>query len=111
MSKKIQLNADFQHYGAISELKDMVNETIFPILWVDKNAEIDDHRANKFKKEVLQPIEITKGVKYGLIALGAFIILIVLFIVVYIYVFKRRQEDGTFLKTLVDGDDDPLVTA
>ena len=111
VSKKIQLNADLQHYGAISELKDMVNDTIFPILWVDENAEIDDHGANKFKKEVLQPIEITKGVKYGLIALGAFIILIVLVIVVYIYVYKRRQEDGTFLKTPVDGDDDPLVTA
>lgn len=40
-----------------------------------QSALIDDKSASKFKKQLLLPIKLTKAVEYGLIVLGAFMLI------------------------------------
>lgn len=41
----------------------------------EQSALIDDKSANKFKNQLLLPIKLTKAAEYGLIVLGAFMLI------------------------------------
>lgn len=44
-------------------------------VFVQQSALIDDKSANKFKNQLLMPIKLTKAAEYGLIVLGAFMLI------------------------------------
>ena len=48
------------------ELMENVPELIFPILWADETAELDDENADKFKSLVLTPTKVVDGISIGL---------------------------------------------
>ncbi|XP_041359462.1 lysosome membrane protein 2-like [Gigantopelta aegis] len=77
-AKKLQLNFNIQKIDNITETLQIKKPIIFPMMWLNENAKIDDKSANKFKSEVMGPIKITEAVQYGLITLGVFIIVCVL---------------------------------
>ena len=64
-------------------LLENVPELIFPILWADETAELDEENADKFKSLVLTPTKVVDGVSIGLgmvvgsilFVLGAFMVL------------------------------------
>jgi len=50
----------------------IIDKTISIVL---QSAVIDDKTANDYKSEVLTPLKITKAVQYGLIVIGALLVL------------------------------------
>ncbi|XP_067663480.1 lysosome membrane protein 2-like [Haliotis asinina] len=81
VAKKLQINV---YVEPISHIKDTekITPVFLPILWLNESAAIDDKSASKFHEEVQEPIKITQAVQYGLITLGAFILVCVLSIVI-----------------------------
>lgn len=72
--KRLQLNVYIRNVSHIRETAN-IDHIYYPVLWLNESALIDDKSANKFKKEVLMPIKLTKAVEYGLIVLGAFMLI------------------------------------
>ena len=53
----------YRHFTAMEKLP---NIDLFPILWADEGAELDEDGANEFKDMVEKPIKIVNGVSIGL---------------------------------------------
>lgn len=77
-AKRLQINAYLTNISHIEDLKFFKEFVILPILWLNESATIDDKSAHDFKDEVLTKLKITEAVKFGLIALGGLILLIVI---------------------------------
>nr|KAG5697775.1 hypothetical protein BaRGS_026732 [Batillaria attramentaria] len=77
-AKRLQINAFITNISHIQDTRNFHQYVVLPILWLDESATIDDKSAHDFKSEVLTGIKITEAVEYGLIGLGAFILLIVI---------------------------------
>jgi len=72
--KRIQINMPIVPTGRdeIVFLKDITPLPAFPVLWLDEGADIDQENIDKIKSMVTTPLLLLDVLKYGLIALGAF---------------------------------------
>lgn len=83
--KKLQLNAFLQKVDNFRSTEN-IKDTIFPIMWLNESALIDDKSANEYKSGLMTPIRITQAVQYGLIVIGAF-----LFICAMAFLIKHKM--------------------
>ncbi|GFS15820.1 scavenger receptor class B, member 2 [Elysia marginata] len=103
-AKRLQINTHLDKVSGFNATKNL--KTFYmPVLWLNESAEIGADDAHKFKSQVLDMLKITDVVKYGLIALGGFLVLCVLGIVV---VRRMRQGESGQLRVNTD-DDEPLL--
>lgn len=89
-AKKIQINIPLKPYGQFPSFKN-VPEVIFPILWVNESAVVDEATAQEVRKGVTLPFVVVDAVCGSLIAIGVVLIIVGAF---KFYRFKnsRRQE-------------------
>ena len=48
-----------------------VQDAIFPLMWVDEGADIDEENVDKLKSMLITPLKLAEAAKWGLVALGA----------------------------------------
>lgn len=70
--KRIQVNIPVKNDEMFECLKN-VNDTIFPILWLDEGADIDQENIDKLKSMVIIPLKVLEGVKWAMIVVGVLI--------------------------------------
>lgn len=76
-AKRLQINAFITNISHVKDTRNFHDYVVLPILWLNESATIDDKSAHDFNSEVLTPLKIMEAVKYGLIALGAVILVCV----------------------------------
>uniref|UniRef100_A0A8C1PL76 Platelet glycoprotein 4 n=1 Tax=Cyprinus carpio TaxID=7962 RepID=A0A8C1PL76_CYPCA len=69
-AKRLQLNMLYGPSDSIVILNKIKDYTIFPILWVNETAGLDDETADLFKKELVGRMELLEGFQIGLIVVG-----------------------------------------
>ncbi|XP_061164515.1 cytoplasmic FMR1-interacting protein 2-like [Saccostrea echinata] len=90
--KRLQLNVYIRNVSHIRDTAN-INHIYYPVLWLNESAVIDDKSADKFKKEVMTPIKLTEAVEYGLIVLGAFMIICTVALFIKQRVSSKPEED------------------
>ncbi|XP_066983002.1 lysosome membrane protein 2-like isoform X2 [Macrobrachium rosenbergii] len=73
--KKMQLNVPLKRYGSFPSFKN-VPEVIFPIVWVNESAQIDEDTASSVRKALYTPFTIVDAICGTLIGIGALLILV-----------------------------------
>ena len=76
LHKRLQFNLPVFREEGFESLKNLPNMTIFPLLWVDEGADIDQENIDKLMKKVVMPKRILEGVKWTMIALGGLLFLL-----------------------------------
>jgi lysosome membrane protein 2 len=107
-AKRIQVNIYITKLKGFADTDQFTDGLVFPILWFDEHATIPDDVADKFYHTVILPIKFANGITYGLIALGGFLVLCALVLLIVICV-KRRSDQEPTRATNAD-DDEPLLT-
>ncbi|XP_063591608.1 lysosome membrane protein 2-like isoform X2 [Penaeus indicus] len=74
-AKKIQINIPLKPYGQFPSFKN-VPEVIFPILWVNESAVVDEATAQEVRKGVTLPFVVVDAVCGSLIAIGVVLIIV-----------------------------------
>lgn len=64
--KRIQVNLKMDRYRHFTAMEQLPSIDLFPILWADEGAELDEEGANDFKDMVETPIQIVNGLSIGL---------------------------------------------
>ncbi|CAM4566584.1 hypothetical protein PO909_029154 [Leuciscus waleckii] len=72
-AKRLQLNMMYGPSNDIVILNNITNYTVFPILWVNETAVLDDETADMFKKELISRLDLLEGFQIGLIVVGSII--------------------------------------
>ncbi|XP_056103467.1 platelet glycoprotein 4 [Rhinichthys klamathensis goyatoka] len=72
-AKRLQLNMLYGPSDDIVILNKITDHTVFPILWVNETAVLDDETADMFKKELISRIDLLEGLQIGFIAVGSII--------------------------------------
>lgn len=70
LHKRVQFNMPLTISDKIDVLN-KINEMIFPVMWIDEGADIDEENIKVFKGKLVTPILLVDIAKWGLIALGA----------------------------------------
>ncbi|KAM9467758.1 platelet glycoprotein 4 [Clarias gariepinus] len=70
-AKRLQINMMYGPSKVIKILNKVKEMTIFPIVWLDENAELDDETALRLKKELFSRMDTLKTVQISLISIGA----------------------------------------
>ncbi|UJR36346.1 hypothetical protein I4U23_029073 [Adineta vaga] len=68
-SRRLQININVVNDSTISAVS-RVKPLVFPMLWVDEHAEIDQPSADKFHQKVTTPIMLVNVIKYVLLGVG-----------------------------------------
>ncbi|XP_056604459.1 platelet glycoprotein 4 [Triplophysa dalaica] len=92
-AKRLQLNMMYGPSNSIEILSKIKDFTIFPILWVNETAALDDETADLFKRELISRIELLEGIQIGLISAGTAVFLICS--IAAIVVMKKRGKKYT----------------
>ncbi|XP_005096207.1 lysosome membrane protein 2 [Aplysia californica] len=79
--KKLQINVFMDKIDGFPEFAHL-KPIFFPVMWLNESAMISEGDAAKFKNEVLDKIKLTDAVKYSLIAVGGFVLVCVLAVLV-----------------------------
>lgn len=74
-AKKMQLNIPLKRYGNLPSFKN-VPEVIFPILWANESAEVDEDTARVVRNAVFVPFVVVDAICGSLIAIGALLLVI-----------------------------------
>ncbi|XP_051544852.1 platelet glycoprotein 4-like [Myxocyprinus asiaticus] len=77
-AKRLQLNMLYGPSEDITILDKIKDNTIFPILWVNETAILDDETADLFKKELISQLDLLEGLQIGLITAGSIIFVLCL---------------------------------
>ncbi|XP_067284176.1 platelet glycoprotein 4 [Pseudorasbora parva] len=72
-AKRLQLNMLYGPSDNIVILNKIKENTIFPLLWVNETAALDDETADLFKKELISRIDLLEGFQIGLLVAGSII--------------------------------------
>ncbi|XP_051977150.1 platelet glycoprotein 4-like [Xyrauchen texanus] len=82
-AKRLQLNMFYGPSKDILILNNITKNTVFPILWVNETAVLDDETAEMFKKELISRIDLLEGFQIGFLASGSviFVLCLIWFIV------------------------------
>merc|ERR550519_396753 len=70
LHKRIQFNMPMLKDNRIDALKN-VTDVVFPVLWIDEGADIDEENIEMFKSKLVTPILIVDVAKWTAIGLGA----------------------------------------
>lgn len=70
----------------IDMLKDVQYFRLFPIVWLDECAEVDEDNAKKIKSMIIKPMIASDAVQWSLVAFG----LVGFFISAILFVFKQK---------------------
>ncbi|XP_031556963.1 lysosome membrane protein 2-like [Actinia tenebrosa] len=87
-NKRIQVNAHVMPFSKLPETDSKMAPVFLPIMYVNESAKISEHDAADFRKQVYDKIELTKGIEFGCIALGA--VLIAASVIVFIFHARRK---------------------
>lgn len=70
--KRIQVNFPMQAFEFLDITKDLPKVELFPVLWADEGADLDQESEDKFKSMILTPINVVNGLSIGMgVVLGA----------------------------------------
>uniref|UniRef100_A0A673H5N9 Platelet glycoprotein 4 n=1 Tax=Sinocyclocheilus rhinocerous TaxID=307959 RepID=A0A673H5N9_9TELE len=69
-AKRLQVNMLYGPSDSIVILNKIKDYTVFPILWVNETAVLDDETADMFKKELISRMDLLEGFQIGLIVVG-----------------------------------------
>ncbi|RUS82470.1 hypothetical protein EGW08_009776 [Elysia chlorotica] len=103
-AKRLQINTYLDKIHGFNSTEHL-DSFYMPVLWLNESAEIGSNDAHTFKTKVLDLLKIADAVKYGLIALGGFLVLCVAGIVIMARLRGKKSE--TFLVNAED--DEPLL--
>ncbi|XP_064607931.1 lysosome membrane protein 2-like [Liolophura sinensis] len=78
VAKRLQVNVYLQHIPFITDLEKITKPILFPVVWVNESATITQKTASAFKKQVQDPMKLTKALEYTLIIVGVAMIIFVL---------------------------------
>jgi len=84
----------------------------FPVMWLNESAALAQKDADSFKSQVLDILKITDAIKYGLIAVGGFILMLLIVVLMKTKLSggkDSRSQDLTHLVTSADVDDDDVM--
>lgn len=90
-AKRIQVNMVYGPSDVITVLKKVKDYTIFPLVWMNETASLDDETAGMIKKELLSRIEMLEIIWKALLGSG-----VAIFLVCSIsYCFVRSNDNGS----------------
>lgn len=69
-AKKIQMNIVYGPEKKIPLLQNIKDYTIFPVVWMNETASVDDETAQRFKTELLSRIDMLEIIQYTLLGVG-----------------------------------------
>uniref|UniRef100_A0A672RAX7 Platelet glycoprotein 4-like n=1 Tax=Sinocyclocheilus grahami TaxID=75366 RepID=A0A672RAX7_SINGR len=69
-AKRLQVNMLYGPSDSIVILNKIKDYTVFPILWLNETAVLDDETADMFKKELISRMDLLEGFQIGLIVVG-----------------------------------------
>ncbi|XP_028425901.1 platelet glycoprotein 4 [Perca flavescens] len=92
-AKRIQANMLYGPSKVITVLKKVKDYTIFPIVWLNETAALDDETADMFKKELLSRIEMLDIIQKTLLGTGVCIFILCLIS----YCVVRRSDNRSKL--------------
>ncbi|XP_037551834.1 platelet glycoprotein 4 [Nematolebias whitei] len=90
-AKRIQVNMMYGPSKVITVLKKVKDYTLFPLVWLNETAMLDDETADMFKKELMSRIQILEIAQQALLGVG--IAIFVLCLVSYCVV-KRKEKSN-----------------
>jgi len=100
-AKRLQFNFYVKAVDSFSGTE-MMNDTIYPLLWVTETASINSTLASDFKKKVYMPMEVASDAPYGLIGFG--VALVIIAVVIAVIRKLRRNQPGLSVQA------DPLIS-
>ncbi|XP_034529634.1 platelet glycoprotein 4 [Notolabrus celidotus] len=77
-AKRIQVNMMYGPSKVITVLKKVKDYTIFPVVWLNETAAVDDETANMFKEELISRIDMLELIQKVLLGTGVAIFLLCL---------------------------------
>jgi len=90
-NKRIQVNLEIEPIPEIPALAKIPRFMIFPLLWADEEARLDDETADDLKGRLLTPLKIVGIVKWVVLGLG----LVLVGVGIAIYLVRRRRSVET----------------
>ncbi|XP_060886076.1 platelet glycoprotein 4 [Labrus mixtus] len=69
-AKRIQVNMMYGPSKVITVLKKVKDYTIFPVVWLNETAALDDETADMFKKELISRIDMLETIQKALLGVG-----------------------------------------
>jgi len=90
-NKRIQVNMEIEPVPEIPALAKIPERLIFPLLWADEEARIDEETADDLKKRLLTPVKIIGIVKWVVLGLG----IVLVGVGIAIYLVRRRRSAQT----------------
>eukprot|EP00064_Thunnus_orientalis_P018449 superscaffoldBa00004258_g18548 len=87
-AKRIQVNMMYGPSKIITVLKKVKDYTIFPLVWLNETAALDDETAEMFKEKLVYPVQMLDIIQNTLLGIGVAIFLICLIS----YCVVRRKE-------------------
>lgn len=91
VAKRLQINFYIEKVKYVTP-SSRIDKQVLPVLWLDENAHLTEETANKFSKEVQQPLQTLFGIQYGLIAFGAFLFIFILLLILRTVIIKMKYE-------------------
>ncbi|KAK9976063.1 hypothetical protein ABG768_021280 [Culter alburnus] len=92
-AKRLQLNMLYGPSADIVLLNKIKDYTVFPILWVNETAALDDETADLFKKELISRMDLLEGFQIGLLTVG---LIIFVSCTIGSLLVCRKQEKNTY---------------
>ncbi|MEQ2220614.1 hypothetical protein ILYODFUR_007109 [Ilyodon furcidens] len=86
-AKRIQVNMMYGPSNVITVLKKVKDYTIFPLVWLNETATLDDETADMFKRELLSRIQMLEIIQYVLLGVG-----LVIFVLCLLGYWKVRRS-------------------
>ncbi|XP_036375590.1 platelet glycoprotein 4 [Megalops cyprinoides] len=72
-AKRLQVNMMYGPSNTITVLKQIKDYTIFPVLWLNETAALDDETADMFKAELTSRIQLLEAVQVALLSVGSIV--------------------------------------
>ncbi|XP_045927491.1 platelet glycoprotein 4 isoform X1 [Micropterus dolomieu] len=89
-AKRIQVNMMYGPSKVITVLKKVKDYTIFPVVWLNETAVVDDETADMFKKELISRIQMLEIIQQALLGIG--VSLFTLCLISYCVVRRRDNQ-------------------
>ncbi|KAG8439980.1 hypothetical protein GDO86_005955 [Hymenochirus boettgeri] len=74
-AKRLQINIMFTRSNKIEIMSKLQTDFVFPVVWLNETALIDDERAKMFKSSILFPMKVLEIVQIVLITFGSVVFL------------------------------------
>ncbi|XP_034434097.1 platelet glycoprotein 4 isoform X2 [Hippoglossus hippoglossus] len=92
-AKRIQLNMMYGPSNVITVLEKVKDYTVFPILWMNETAALDEATADMFKKELISRIQMLEIIQQSLLGTGLTVFALCL---IFYCVVRRRRSKSMF---------------